>query len=418
MFEKEISGYGFNIAKQYTGERIPLASLLSDVDLPDGFKRFVEAEVDGMIDEEGLVESRTGRFDLTAPELQALLKEVRHVLKNSFEFSRDEFLDLSEKASKFIFNYVIRPRWTFEKFLFKGEAEIDKSSIDKAMRFFSDYSYYLRGIAEFLELHKQATIDVETWKQLHVKMDEQLLGMLPSNLDSLTISLFKLFRFATGSKRVPTDAMILFFKDKSATDIVDRLEFTKENKNIPSLDLPDLEIILQATSREVSQRIEVLSSVEEPPKEFRTFERQTVTNPLMPDTNQKLSVPIDGAINSGQNNSQSEEVSNLEESQHLPPDRGQQLDRQLLSEPEEKKVKTPSLRTHLTAKEEGRIIRKIFGGSKSGYHIAIHKLDESQDWKSASKIVEGIFIDNGIDPFSKYSVIFTEAVSAKFRPKQ
>ena len=247
-----------------------------------------------------------------------MFKEIRHVLKNSFEFSREEFLELAEKASKFIFNYVIRPRWTMEKFLFKGEAEIDKLSIERAARFFNDYSYYPRGITEFLEFHKESTLDVVTWKKLHAKMDEQLMSMLPSSLNSLMMPLFDMFQFADESDKVPIDAVILFFRDKSATEAVDRIEFAKEVKNFQSLDLPVLEMILQATSKEVSHKIEVLSSLEEPPKEFRTFERQTVTNPLMPETNQKLKVPVEGAINSDQDNSQSEENSDLNVSRTFP----------------------------------------------------------------------------------------------------
>ncbi len=418
MFEKEISSYAFNISKRYTGERIALGSLLIDVELPDSFKKFAEAEVEGIMDEEGLVDSRTGRLNWTNPQVQALFKEIRHVLKNYFEFSKEEFLELAEKASKFIFNYVIRPRWTLEKFLFKGETEIDKLSIEKAARFFNDYLYYPREIAEYLEFHKKSTLDIATWKKLHAKIDEHLLSMLPSSLDSLTASLFKMFQFAAGDEKVPTDAVILFFRDKSATEIVDRVEFAKEINNIQSINLPDLEMILQATSKEVSQKIDLLPSVEEPPIDFRTFERQTVTMPLMPETNQKLKVPVEVGIDSSQSDSHSEENSDLKASEHFLSEQGQQLDQQLLSEPEKKKEETSSVRTHLTAKQESRIIKKIFGGSKSGYHIAIYKLDASPNWKSASKIVEGIFIDNGIDPFSKYSVVFTEAVSAKFRPEK
>jgi hypothetical protein len=414
MFEKEISSYAFNISKRYTGERIALGSLLIDVELPDSFKKFAEAEVEGMIDEEGLVDSRTGRLNWTNPQVQALFKEIRHVLKNYFEFSKEEFLELAEKASKFIFNYVIRPRWTLEKFLFKGETEIDKLSIEKAARFFNDYLYYPREIAEYLEFHKKSTLDIATWKKLHAKIDEHLLSMLPSSLDNLTASLFKMFQFAAGDEKVPTDAVILFFRDKSATEILDRVEFAKEINNIQSLNLPDLEMILHATSKEVSQKIDLLPSVEEPPIDFRTFERQTVTMPLMSETNQKLKIPVEVGMNSSQNDSHSEENSDLKASEHFLSEQGQQLDQQLLSEPEKKKEETSSVRTHLTAKQESRIIKKIFGGSKSGYHIAIYKLDASPNWKSASKIVEGIFIDNGIDPFSKYSVVFTEAVSAKF----
>lgn len=411
MFEKEISSYAFNIAKRYTSDRVPLSTILTDVELPDSFRKFAEAEVEEIIDKEELGKSRTGKFDFSVPEVQALLKEIHHILKNSFEFSREEFLELTDKASKFVFNYVIRPRWTIEKFLFKGEPEIDKISISKAIRFLDGYLYYPKGIMEYLQFHNKDTINVETWKKLHRKIDEQLLSMLPSNLGSLMDSLSKLFEFSIGSGKVPIDAMILFFRDKSAPEIVDRIEFAKEVKSIQSLDVPSLTIILQASSKDISQKIEVLQTPEEPPKEFRSFERQTFTNPLRPQEPIVLKPPDEKAETA------------VQAADELNRERQTPLDQQLLAEPIQQDQPAspsppPSIRTYITAKQESKIIKKIFSGNKSRYYIAIHKLDESPDWKSASKVVEGIFIDNEIDPFSKYAVAFTDAVSTKFRPKQ
>ena len=407
MFEKEISGYAFNITKRYTGESVPLSSLLTDVELPDSFKKFAEAEAEEMIDKEELGESKTGRFDLSIPDVQALFKEIRHVLKNSYSFSREEFLELADKASKFIFNYVIRPRWTLEKFLFKGDSEVGKADVNIAARYFSDYSYYPKGIIEYLDFHNKEMLDVETWKKLHAKIDEHLLGVLPAKASSLTSALFKLFEFSTGADKVPTDAMILFFRDKSAAEIVDRIEFAKELKNIQSLDVATLAIILEAPSKDVSQNISVLQTPEEPPKEFRTFERQTVTNPMQPQEPVALKEPEAEKETPAQ-----EQVTEAKPGEP-PPSTGQNQP----SEPVQK-TSSPSIRTFMSAKLEAKIIKKIFRGSRSGYQIAVHKLNESSDWKSASKVVEGIFIENEIDPFSKYAVAFTDVVSAKFRGRQ
>ncbi len=411
MFEKEISAYAFNIAKRYTGERILLGTVLTDVDLPDSFKKFAEADAEEIIDGEEMGKSKTGKFNFSAAEVQALLKEIRHIFKNSFEFSREEFLELADRASKFVFNYVIRPRWTLEKFLFKGEPEVDRISITKAIRFLDDYPYYPKGMIEYLDFQKRDTVDVETWKKIHGKIDEQLLGMLPSSLGTLMEPMSKLFGFSIGSGKVPIDAMILFFRDKSAAEIVDRIEFTKEVKGVQFLDVPSLTTILQASSKDVSQKVEVLQTPEEPPKEFRTFDRQTFTNPLRPPEPIVVNPPDEKVEPPAQT------PGVLESEEQIPLD--QQLVTESLQRPQPAPQKlSPSIRTYLSAKQEGRIIKKVFDGSKSRYYIAIHKLDECADWKSAAKIVEGIFIDNGIDPFSKYAVAFTDAVNSKFNRDQ
>ena len=403
MFEKEITGYAFNITKRYTGDRIRLSTLLSDAELPEDFKRFADAEADEVIDREKFVESRTGKFDLSTPEIQALFKEIRHILKNNYEFSREEFLELADKASKFVFNYVIRPRWTLEKFLFKGDSQIDRAAISKASRSLNSYSYYPKGITEYLDFHAKSSLDVETWKRLHAKIDEHLVSTLPAKLSSLTSALFSLFEFASGTGKVPSEAMILFFKDKSATEIVDRIEFAKDVKNINSLDVMTLAMIMEASSKDVSQNVAVLPSSEEPPKEFRTFNRQKVSNPPRPSEPASRTMPEFVGETPGQH--RADERSKVETP---PQSRGS-------ASPEETRTGTRSIRTYMSARLEEKIVKKIFRGSRSGYQIAVHRLDESADWQAASRIVEGIFIDNEVDPFSKYAVTFTDVVSTKFR---
>ncbi len=412
MFEKEITSYAFNVTKRYTGDRVKLSSLMSDVELPEAFRKFAEAEVDDIIDMEEFDRSRTGKFDLSKPEIQALFKEVRHILKSSHEFTREEFMELADKASKFLFNYVIRPKWTLEKFLFKGENSIDAVSIRKASRFFHYYAYYPKGIMEYLDYHGKTSLDIETWKKLHAKIDEHLISTLPAKLNSLTAPLFGLFRFSSDTDRVPTDAAALFFKDKSANEIVDRVEFAREVKSIRTVDVMTLAMILEAASRDVDQNVAVLPKTEEPPKEFRSFERQKVTHPLHPEEPPAPQIP-DVVLNETPGGpARPEQAKPL--TRPTQPPRVEQPRRQ---EPQRNTAST-SVRNYMSAKLEDKIIKKIFRGSRSAYQICLHKLDESADWHNASRVVEGAFIDNDIDPFSKYAVAFTDAVSAKFRGSQ
>ena len=397
MFEKEISSFAFNIAKKYTGERIPLRALLIDPELPDNFKTFAGAEVDEIIDDEEFGKSKSGKLDLSSPELQTLFKEIRHAVKNSFEFSREDFLDLTDKASKFLFNYVIRPRWTLEKFLFKGEKEISKANFFRAERFLGDYPYYSEGISEYMEYQKRDSIDFESWKKLHAKIDEHLLATLQLNAQSITGPLGELFEFAAGYFKIPADALILFFRDKSAVGVVDRLEFAKEVRGIQSLDYHDFESILEASAKEITQTVELPRSKLETSKDYQSHERR--------EHNEKVA---------GEALETKAEVHDVIPAETPNETADRQLPIDLPSSAGDAGKKAPSVRTLLKAKDEARIIKRIFQGSRSLYHIAIHKLDESPDWKNASRIVEGIFIENGVDPFSKYAVAFTEAISKKF----
>lgn len=415
MFEKEIASYAFNVTKRYTGDRVKLSAVMSDVEIPEAFKKFAEAEVEEVIDMEGFGRSKTGRFDLTTPEIQSLFKEIRHIIKSSYEFPREEFLEVADKASKFLFNYVIRPRWTLEKFLFKGEKEVDRASVRRASRYFHYYAYYPKGITEYLDFHGKTVLDIDTWRRLHAKIDEHLLSTLPAKLNSLTSPLFDLFKFSSDTERVPSDAAVLFFRDKAANEIVDRVEFSRDVKNIRTLDLATLALILEATSSDVDQNIAVLPKTEEPPKEFRSFERQKVSHPIHPEEPVAPRMP-DEVMNETPGSKPGPEAVRPA----APPAPRQMPAKQEPPKRQEgpkpaKPPAQPSVRNFMSAKLEEKVVKKIFRGSRSAYQIGMHKIDESADWPGASRVVEGIFIDNDIDPFSKYAVAFTDAVSARFR---
>ena len=395
MFEQAIASYIYKITSRHTGERVSLFSLLGDMEIPENFKRFAQAEVEEFLDQERLGVGKTGRFDFDSPDVQALIKEVKHLLRSSFTFTRDEFLEITDRASKFVFNYVIRPRWTLEKFLFKEEKIVSGNEVELSLRYLFDYPFYSKGIKEYLELNKKTELTIDSWKKLHGKIDSYLIGLIYENPESVLLPLYNLFLFASNKSSVPADALIIFFKDKGADEVVDRLEFARDNKEIGEIDLPTFKKILEAPGKDYTISIGI-PPVEEGKKrsvaesvklEAQVDKKDVVAEPPQAPVEKEEKKPFDQIF------LKSEEGKTVE------------------NQPEDKKKKEPFV---IEPKLEAKIIKKIFKNNKSAYRIAIHKIEESPDWKSASKIVEGIFIDYDIDPFSKYAVKFTDIVNSRF----
>ncbi len=404
MFEKEISDYVDRISKRHSSDHVKLSTILTDSELPEGFRRFAEAEVDEALDGEDFGKSKTGKFDLTSQDVQALLREIRHLLKKSYEYSQDDFVNVVIKASKFIFDFTVRPRWAIEKALFGTGQVVDKRSVEKVSRYFVAYPYYQRGVLEYMDFTGKSDIDIDSWRKVHSRIDEHLISVLPSKATTLTSSLFALFTFVSGDESIPIDAAILFFKDKQATVIVNGLEKARESKDLKWVDPITLTMILEATlgtaNAAASPSPTPAPSVEITSSEISVaVETTRVPVSSAPVTNEVAGGPEQNPL-------------------HVPqPPRVEPhtVPSALSGRP---KAAGPSIRSFLPEKIEIRIIKKIFNGSRSGYQVAIHRLDESPDWQTASKIVEGIFMEAEIDPFSKYAVVFTDAVSAKFRAKR
>ena len=406
LFEKEITEYASNIARAYTSDFVPLSTIQLEAGLPEGFRKYAEAEVDEMLDNEGIGESKTGKIDMSLPEVQTLFKEIRQLLKKSYRFSRDEFARLSNSYSSFLFDYIIMPRATIEKLLFKSGSEVDKFTVERASRLFVAYSYYQRAILEYIDFSGKGVIDKESWKKVHSRVDEHLISTLPSKGSTLTAALFDLFKFASGAEKIPVEAVTLFFKDKQASEIVGWIESAKEVKNLKSVDPITLSVMLEAAIKGPDHGM--ISS-----KTIGTSKDSTVTQErfgmgVIP--RQRATIPA--------------EVEPVKEVEAAvvpiaqPESVKARTESGIMAQHSTSMQSTPSVKSFLSDKVEIKVVKKIFGGSRSSYQVAIHRLDESPDWQTASRIVEEIFMQSEIDPFSKYAVAFTDAVNARFSKRK
>lgn len=397
MFEQAIASYIYKITSRHTEEKVNLFSLLGDVDIPENYKKFVEAEAEEYLDQEGLGVGKTGRFDFESPDVKALIKEVKHLLRGSFSFTRDEFLEVTDRSSKFVFNYIIRPKWTLEKFLFKEEKVVPRSDIEISLRYLSDYPFYTKGIREYLDLNNKTELTLDSWKKLHAKIDSQIIDMVYEKSESVLEPLYSLFLFATNKSSIPADALIIFFKDKNADDIVDRLEFARDNKGIGEIDIETFKKILVAPAKDYTIRIG-LPSIED--RKMKSADESA---------KHRMMVDKEDEVSTSPATTNRTDVSKKPFDQSFLDSEGARGTFE--SQPKQERKRQPFI---IDSKLENKIIKKIFRNNKSAYRIAIHKIEEAADWKTASKVVEGIFIDNDIDPFSKYAVRFTDIVNSRF----
>ena len=68
----------------------------------------------------------------------------------------------------------------------------------------------------------------------------------------------------------------------------------------------------------------------------------------------------------------------------------------------------------LGRRKKKKVIRRLFNGDAAQYEAFLATLSKARDWTEASLHVDSMFIKNGVDPYSKTAMMFTEVVQRAF----
>lgn len=200
--------------------------LLTAADVPRGIKSFFKAEVRRRL-EKDLAKApwfaEIQKSDLgSARVAQTLLSS----LMDAFPFNRQDFLDKLELAVHFLANYLYRPRWTLENFLFDRESPVSFEAVARGFSYVDDYRYLGEIALELLRRRGQNEITREEFRTLIARIDDEVVGQhAPRELALLASPLFGFFEVAGGpvAGAIPVEALALFLDDKGIGELEEYL---------------------------------------------------------------------------------------------------------------------------------------------------------------------------------------------------
>lgn len=374
MFEKEVENIKQKILPRASGrEQISLSEILN-WDIPQPLKDYFNIFAERILSEELLSVLYSKRFDQGNIEFIEARKRLINTLKNAILLSYSEFENALDKASKFAINFILRPEWTLAKVIFKNENVKTIEQILESLSNFNEYTYYKKLLEKVLPKYQSNEIKLELFQRILRKIDEEIIKNV-SIKDMLTIiePIFKFFKFANDENTVPAEALIIFFNDKGAENIVKELELERDLHRKAKFTLNDVEIILKRFSKPA----EVPTITTEPKIETQPQEEK-----------------------------QEEKISEVETSE---PE---------VEEPQPKTtLKLLDLNSLLDEKMKEKFTRKIFKRDELKFRQAIEKLNSIDSWKEASAFIDSIFIENEIDPYSDEAIEFTDFVYRRYIPR-
>ncbi len=234
MFERKIEETIAFLLKETIADqdRITSRQIFSS-EIPVALKRMFEQDVDIWVQEERERLAQSPHFRYEESDIVELFEQVISRVREHAVFSREEYVQRLEKNVKLLFNYLCRPQWTLQKYLFADREHAATDDIIDGLRYFWNYEYYGIILREYFNKKDLTVMQARKFGELLAHIDSEVVRNFDSHkLAHLTEPVFELF--STGSsaeeKFVPVEALSIFFDDKNLLSIVERLDREKEQR--------------------------------------------------------------------------------------------------------------------------------------------------------------------------------------------
>ena len=435
--------------------QIPLTYMFTR-DVPDSIKHFFDQEVEIWIREESEKFGSSERFDYETPEVQMLIDKIFDILKQTATFHINQFNRLLERAIKLQANYLIRPHQTLTQFLFKDNFVITTIEVYDMLKYFDKFQYYKDALTDYFNQKYLREISQTQFEELIKGIDMQVFSKNPIDTSLQAIKIINNFINEgrdNPSDRMSTRMLSMIFRDRNLLEYAEQVEGEARN-NTGELSMAQLEQILRTgkslidiggapESEPVS--FDAIPDIEEarPAVQVETIEVPEARDVEIPELEPEIEDEDDYY------EPEEEEV----EAQVQPPiaappvvqppppppppvstpdpvpapapvpaeaavgsdTAADQLARAVGDQM--KGVELEDLNKLITPKQRKKFIKKVFKKNEQQYVDFLTHLNGTPDWKNASNMIDNFFYQQGLNPYSKEALEFSDLIYNRYFPK-
>ncbi|MBI2619186.1 MAG: hypothetical protein HYW57_03815 [Ignavibacteriales bacterium] len=406
IFESEIVTIMNTVRVRTIGESdaIKLKEILA-ADIHSAIKAYFKAEVERMLLQERAKEVRSGRFTYGLPEVVGLQRQIDLLLINHYEFNQQEFESLLDEAVHFQFNFLCRPRWTLQEFLFENRRAVPTSEILRKLRYCVEYRYFAEIFRRYVIDRGLAEIGYEEFRRLMEKIDMEVVSRHSSTELARLLKPMVEFvevgipdtRMSEAGPLLPMNAAIVFFEDKGMHDIQSKLEFERDSNGIKGVSIPDLIRIIGEVRGEETERGGAGA------REKGEVEHQETVQKSVTKAKTMTVTPVHEKERHIQGKDQRSEASDHARVSETRP-AGKTFPHRLVED----------VYSLFTLKEQRLFVRKLFRKDEVEFRNALDRLNPISTWKEASLVLDEIFNANNVDPFSKEAIRLTDKLSSRY----
>lgn len=408
---------------------------LMQADVPQGVKCFFRAEVrrrlEGDLEKSswftGIRQSEGG----TARVAQTLVIS----LTDAYRFTRQEFLDTLDLAVHFVANYLCRPQWTLENFLFDRSPQISLAALANNLAYVADYRYLGELAVRSLRRRGQNEIGREDFQILIGRIDEEVVRRHDAReLASLTRPLFQFFQLpgAQSGGAIPVEALLVFFEDKKLRILKEYIRGICHLRGRAHLTFDDLAQLVEdlfagkpgaytaptpATAEPAADAAGETSSVEAPSAGTPSIEGPSVEAPSassaaapddisVPPSPQEPPPPEEPqpAVNERTPAAAEPQKVNIALSLTFAGLQGRVTPRTAL----------PEMRTLIQPEQRDRFVTHVFRGDAAHYAGALVMLESLKTWRDAEAFLQELFRTNNLDPQTGDAIEFSDTIRKRY----
>jgi len=307
---------------------------------------------------------------------------------------------LLDQSVHFHFNYLCRPQWTLLNFVFEDRRRITTSELLRKLRYCADFPYFPRVLQRYIGDKGLAEIEYSEFKTLLKKIDDAILERHSAEeLAGLTRPLIRFLEmglptahFAMGEPTLPVNAAIVFFEDKQMLALKEKLEEERDQNGVDHITVDQLAKLIKKhlvpfptqpeQSEPASAEAPHVGGIEGRENQEEVIVPEEITDPL-PDS----AAPVGKAEEAGR-------------PEHRP--------NKLLPE-------LPDVHTLFDETEIRVFTRRIFRKDSVEFRNGLDRLNTAATWLEASLMLDQVFLENNVDPFSKEAIRFTNKIYSRYQ---
>ncbi len=387
IFESEIIAVMNTVRARTIGEEdgVKMKDVLA-ADIHPAIKAYFKAEVEKLLQQERKKEVRSARFPYGLPEVKGLQRQIDLLLVHQYEFDRQEFESILDESVHFQFNFLCRPRWTLQEFLFENRRIASVGEILRKLRYCVEYRYLGEVFKRYVTDRGLAEVGYEEFRSLIERIDSEVVArhsttelaqVLKPLVDFIELGIPETRVSETGPV-LPINAAIVFFEDKDMDDVRVALEKARDKNNLAEVSIADLaDLIREARGEAPPEPVKKADAPSVPAEEVIPGKERGQKGP---DAERAVEVPQNGE--GATNDVPLREIADIYSLFNL--------------------------------KEQKLLVRKLFKKDEVEFRNALDRLNATSTWKQASLVLDEVFSSQNVDPFSKEAVLFTDKVFARY----
>ncbi|MGB6647037.1 MAG: hypothetical protein WBG01_00720 [Bacteroidota bacterium] len=425
MLEKETERIIETLTERTIGRResITLRDAIT-AEMPRAVKVYMRTEVIRWLRTDLEAAPRFGKVNRNAPGINQLTGAFLRSLCDAYQFTRNEFLTLLDDAVHFVENYLCRPQWTLENFLFDNAEKVSAEDLFFKLGYTVEYSYFGRLIEKLVRQWGWKDVKVEDFRVLISKIDNQVVRQhSPKELAMLTKSIYDFVHMSNAplTHAIPLDPILLFFEDKKMPALKEHIQKICGIRNRSELTLKETIGLIEDFHFEpgkVTKTSEEQSPVVQSAPELLPKERALPKDePPHKEEAAETKVAAEEPRQEDRKRPEVEQSDKTEEAIQLA------LSSQDTIESIETGLSTESaslqdLNTLMSKRERSRYIRKLFKKDREYFDEIIEELNRTPTWREASQYLTRVYEVNNLDPFAEDVIQFTDTIQSRFASRE